>query len=658
MILAAVLWLCPQLSVAQIPDTPPQEQPKPERKGSAWTLIEPLGLHRPATIDTLRYNYQQQAVPSILSAAYATTGNLGAPGRNEIFFDRQARTPFFFADGLLPYMPTLQSETFYNVYVPMTLLSYNTGGNKRSTQDRLRATFAGNVNRRIGVGAMLDYLHSKGAYERQAVKHFNFGFQGYYRGDRYEMQAFFHHYHMLNQENGGITNDLYITDPAQLQGGVSKIEPKSIPVNLSHALSRINGTELYLNQAYNVGYWQQVAVNDTLTRDIYVPMLKFIWAFDYKRDRHIFINNDAEEDESYWDNRYLSLDGTYDNTLSNTISNTAGIQMIEGFRPWVKFGLSAYVTHEWRKYNQTPDSTLYLPDIQSLLTPLPTGFSHKPKASQNLLWVGGQLTKQTGRVLSYEATARFGLIEDVAGDVDVSGRLDTRFRLLADTVRLSAGVEFHNTAQPYLLQNYISNHFAWHNDFSKTKDLKVWGELFIPWTDTRINAGVENINDYVFFNSRGLPEQHKGGVQIFSASLLQKLHFGIWHWDNKLTYQTSSKQDVIALPTFSAYSNMYLNFVAFRVLDIQLGVDCDYYTRYHAPVYQPATMQFCNQQEQKIGNYAFMNAYITCKLKKTRFFVMWSHVNQGWFSKDYFSMPHYPLNPRRFQIGLSVDFAN
>ena len=46
------------------------------------------------------------------------------------------------------------------------------------------------------------------------------------------------------------------------------------------------------------------------------------------------------------------------------------------------------------------------------------------------------------------------------------------------------------------------------------------------------------------------------------------------------------------------------------------------------------------------------------KLSKARFYVMFSHVNQGWFGNDYFSMPDYPLNPRRFQLGVSVDFAN
>ena len=54
-----------------------------------------------------------------------------------------------------------------------------------------------------------------------------------------------------------------------------------------------------------------------------------------------------------------------------------------------------------------------------------------------------------------------------------------------------------------------------------------------------------------------------------------------------------------------------------------------------------------------------MNLYANMRLSKVRFYVMMSHINQGILGGDnYFSLPHYPLNPRRFQLGLSVDFAN
>lgn len=146
-------------------------------------------------------------------------------------------------------------------------------------------------------------------------------------------------------------------------------------------------------------------------------------------------------------------------------------------------------------------------------------------------------------------------------------------------------------------------------------------------------------------------------MQVFSASLRQGLKLGILHWDNTLTYQTSSKEDVLSLPKLTVYSNLYLK-CRIATLQLQFGVNCDYYTRYYAPDYQPATATFYNQRETKLGNYPLMTVYANMKLSKVRFYVMMSHINQGWTGKDYFSLPHYPINPRRFQIGLSIDFAN
>ena len=144
-----------------------------------------------------------------------------------------------------------------------------------------------------------------------------------------------------------------------------------------------------------------------------------------------------------------------------------------------------------------------------------------------------------------------------------------------------------------------------------------------------------------------------------SLRLKQDLHFRAFNWENSVTYQTSSKEEVLSLPKLAVYSNLYFHFKIARVLHVNLGVDCSYYTRYYAPAYQPATMAFHTQHEKLIGNYPLMNAYADFKLKKTRFFVMYSHLNQGLFGgKEYFSALHHPINPSRFQLGLSVDFAN
>lgn len=634
---------------------------KKKKESSAWILTTPLGNHRKSYVDTLLYNYQRRFIPSFASDAYATTGTLDAEGVNMIYFDRPAEySTFFFDDALSSTLPSLKTFRLYNVYVPMTLLSYNFGGNKENHADRLNAVFAGNVNRNIGIGAILDYNYAKGAYNYQAVKDFNFGFSFYLNTHRYEMQALYYHYKTINKENGGITDLRYITDPETVQGGVAKVEPKSIPTNLSAAHTQIRGDRLFTTHALKLGYWREEEVNDTTTREIYVPLMKFVYSLNYDGHRHIFSNSNAAEGKKFWKNTYLNPDGTDDSTEYWSVVNTFGVQLLEGFRKWAKFGIEAYASLQTRRIIQTTEGLdLNLTEQQQAsLTPLPDGFECVPKITQNRLSVGGSIAKRRGETLTYSADVKFGLTGGVAGDVCVSGNVASRFRLLGDTVSIAAHGGFYNVSNSYLLSHYISNHFAWDQKIGKTTRYEFGGELSIPWTRTVISADFRNLKNYVYFNSECIPTQHSPNVQVFAIRLDQKLKFGIWNWNNTITYQVSSNQSVLPLPALSVYSNMFISFRAFRVLNVNLGIDCDYYTRYHGYAYQPATMSFHVQNRQTVGNYAFCNAYLSAKLYKVRFYVLWSHVNQGWFGKNYFAVPNYPLNPRNLQFGLCVDFAN
>ena len=326
----------------------------------AWKASAPLGLHVPATIDTLQYNYFREFIPSQISNAYATTGNFGAAGINSIYFEREERSDFLFDSNLKPWLYDAQDQVYYNTRIPMTLLSYNWGGGRDSGQDRLKGIFSGNAGKRIQVGALLDYLYSKGGYDHQAAKNFTWGLSGSYMGDRYEAQASFNSFNSVNHENGGIKDDLYIEDPAQLQGGDPGINAKAIPVNLNEAFSRVKGAEFLMNHRYKVGYWHEEEINDTTVKRTYIPVTSFIWTFDYKKNSHVFVNKSASEDKEFFKNNYLSLDGSYDFSSYWRIRNTFGVDLLEGFNKYAKFGLSGFVIHEYRKYNQPTDSMLHL----------------------------------------------------------------------------------------------------------------------------------------------------------------------------------------------------------------------------------------------------------------------------------------------------------
>lgn len=621
----------------------------------AWKLIPPLGLHEEAAIDTNMLNYYRESIPSLVSDAWTTTGNLGGEGLNEIWTQRGRVSDFMFRDALSHWILTEDKMKFYNTRIPMTLMSFNTGGGRETTQDRLRAIFSGNINRRAQVGANLDYLYSKGSYANQSVKDLTWGVNGSYMGDRFEFQGFYNHYNLLNKENGGITDDLYITDPAKLQGGVSTIDSKSIPTNLSNAHTRYVGGQLYLNSRYKVGYWHHEQINDTTVESTYIPVSSFIWTMDYSFGKHLFIDEKASETSQFFDNTYLSPSGTRDVTSYFSVRNTFGISMLEGFHKWAKFGVAAYVTHELQKYTQTPDT---LDRELAGLDPFPegiTGIDHSK--TLNLLKVGGQITKLHGSLLTYRVGAEFGLIGPAAADVNVNGQLTTRVPLRFDTLSVSAHGEFDNRHAPYLMTNYLSNHFIWQQDLPKTQRYRFGGSITVPRTGTMLSADFENITKLLYWNKENIPTADDGNVQVLSLSLQQNLALGIFHWDNRVTYQKSSRPEILPLPELAIYSNLYLLF-RIATLRVQFGVDCDYYTRFYAPLYQPATMSFHLQDIKKVGNYPFMNLYANMKLGKARFYVMMSHINQGLMGREYFSMPGYPLNPRRFQLGVSVDFAN
>lgn len=657
----------PPAQTALPPGMPLTEQPdtvKKERRSSAWTLAFPLGQHVESTIDTALYNYQRIALPAMYSDAMATTGNLGTEALNMIYFERPAQSAFFFDQALAQWLPSLGGQKFYNVYTPMTLLAYNFGGNRDNHTDRLTAQFGGNVNRNIGVAAFIDYLYSKGCYPGQSSKDFLYGANVYYKGNRYEMQALYNAFNFTNKENGGITDDRYITDPAVLQGGDDRVYPSNIPTNLSGAFTRMTGSQFFTTQAYKVGYWKEEVVNDTLTRDVYVPVTKFIYSLDYRTNRHRFQETNPASNSKFFEHTYFSLAQTEDNSYYWHLSNSVGIELMEGFRSWAKFGLSAYATYQIRRYTQPTgnfDDYQGVDPDGDLLSPLPEGIDIKPKTTQSLLWVGGRLERTQGTILRYAADAKFGLIGQAAGEIDINGRIETNIRMLGDTVRLEAHGAFSNLAPSWMLKEYISNHFVWQNDFGKIRKFRVGGELTIPWTWTTLSADFESAQNLVYFNPQSMPTQNGGTVALFAARLHQELHFGIWNWNNTVTWQTSSNQDVVPLPALSIYSNMYLGFRAFHVLTLQIGVDCDYFTRYRGMMYQPATAAFRVQDKNDavmVGNYPIINAYVTAKLYKVRFYVLWSHVNQGWPSRNYFSMPHYPIDPRRLQFGLSIDFAD
>ena len=148
---------------------------------------------------------------------------------------------------------------------------------------------------------------------------------------------------------------------------------------------------------------------------------------------------------------------------------------------------------------------------------------------------------------------------------------------------------------------------------------------------------------------------------MLTLSLAQNFKLGPLNWENVITYQKSTDNDVLPVPDLNIYTNLYLRFKIAQVLKCDFGADGRYFTKYYAPDYSPALGQYAVQtgdNRVQTGNYPLVNIYANFHLKHTRFFVMMSHVNAGSGNRQYFLTPHYPLNQRVFRFGLSWNFFN
>lgn len=656
-----LLILCVFIGIGVSAQTPSQKKSKePEIKPEpyAWRDTQPLGERYRVPLDTLMLNFYQTNIPNARSISWATTGNLSSPGFNNIYFERPEEDPFFFKEAFFYWMRRPINFEWYNTRLPFTQVAYHTGSSGQTGQDNLSATFSGNVNKQIQVGGGLNLVTGRGQYNYQADRRFSYRLFASYIGDRYQIQAAFNNYNFVTQENGGITNDDYILDPASLQGGSDKIDERSIPVNLTKAFNRLRGKDLYITHRYNLGHYAEEIKEDSVVEEHFVPVSSIIHTLKYSDSNHRFVNESASEDKSFFDHTYLSNNGTNELAGYWALTNTVGISLHEGFSKYAKMGAAAYATYEVRKFTQNID-TIAPGSEEQLGLDIHPFYEIAPHTTEHAVWVGGQIWKRQGSWLTYEADGRVGLVGAVLGDIDISGHIGTLIPMMKDSLSIRAYAFFKNTEPSLLYKQYVSNHFIWKNNFGKTRRLRVGGEISFPRSGTYINAGVENIQNYIYFDNNCLPTQNTNNIQVISATLKQNLSLSIFHLDLEGTYQFTSDKKSLPLPEFSAYGNFYLLFSIAKVMHMQVGVDCRWYSAFKAPAYQPALLSRYNQDEIEIGNYPFANAYVNVKLKKARFYVLYSHANQGLFGgRNYFSIPHYPLNPAILQLGVSVDFAN
>lgn len=713
-----------------------------------WSIDSRFGDRTPQLPDTLSHGFMNNVFNTGKYGEFNTTGNMGSPRINRIFTLRPIGEQFVFTSPYDFFHTPVDKLHFTNTLSPFTNLTYFTAGNRTNGDDRFTAKFGVNAGKKIGIGFKFDYIYARGYYADQSTSHFNYTLYGSYLGERYQAHFIASTNHEKVAENGGITNDMYITNPESFDDNYTNSE---IPTVLTQNWNRNDNQHLFFSHRYNLGFNRKVkmtedeikarkfaieskkendaikareeerrnnpniqadddeterpvfsgrpdntrivgdepisAANDTTkriavngkaatdsllaksdkqevdtswTKNEYVPVTSFIHTMQIDNYRRIYQAYDVPE--NFFENQYYTVgrfggDSIYDRTKHYDIKNTFAISLLEGFNKWAKAGIKAFVTSDLRHFA------------------LPDSLGSTNSYNEYNLSIGGQISKTLGHTLHYNAILETWLTGEDAGQMKIDASADLNFPIFGDTVRLKASGFFYRLNPTFYFRHYHSRHFWWDNtSLDKTIWSRIQGVFSYDKTHTTVRVAFDEIKNYTYLamsynindggtrtGNTAAVRQGGDAITLFTIALSQNFKLGPLNWENIITYQKTSKEDVTPVPELNIYTNLFLRFRIAKVLKCDFGADMRYFTKYYAPDYSPALGQYAVQEGEnkvKVGGYPVVNAYANFHLKHTRFFVMFSHVNSGMGNRGYFFTPHYPLNSRILRFGLSWNFFN
>ncbi len=628
----------------------------------AWTVDEKYGNMTDTNVDTLHHMFMNTDLPEGIEGHYNSLGNVGSPRMSRIFMERDIIPDFMFTSPFDMFFVDTENFRFYNTKSPFMNVTYNWNGSKNTGSDHVKATYTNNAGKKFNFGGIFDYIYGRGYYDTQSTSYMNASAWASYLADHYNFHFYYQHNFMKTAENGGIEDEEYITNPENM---ARELNSNDIPTVLSQTWNRQEHDVFFFNHHYNFGFYRDEEVDSVTTKEVFVPVSKI---FHTVKLQNMMRNHRAyKETENYHSYTYLPGDTTQDYTKHFYVKNLLGLSLCEGFNKWALFGLNAYVGYEYNRF-ALPDSTRYGGYYTNT-----TGLVDQQEFHEHNVLVGGQIIRTQGTTVHYNLDGEFVVAGQDIGQFEVDGHAEVNIPLLGDTAQVALNGYIKNIGPSFYFDHYHGKHAWWDNNFDNEFRQRIEGVINIPHTNTKITLGVENIKNFCYFQNTGIalptsdgnsvvsnnvtPMQCSDNIQVVSANLRQDFKLGILHWENDITYQTSSHSDVLPLPVVSLYTNLYLRFKIAKVLKTEFGADMKYFTEYNAPDYSPVIGMFMNQNAQKkekVGNYPLLSVYANFDLKRTRFYVMYHHFNQS--DGRYFWSPNYPMNPASIRFGLSWNF--
>ena len=606
-----------------------------------WTLSPDYSEEVNIPIDTVFSLSNRVKMADKYSPVNATLGNYGLPFYQLSFFDRVTDPEKFLYAYYYPLMHLSSNAVFMNTQVPFTELDWSFAGPVANSEQTFRVRHSQNINRFINFGLIYDIVFSLGQYNYQRSADKTFTFYSSYTGEKYKVYFSAGINNLLSYENGGI---IMISD-------LNQPNTFDVPTQLGaldKANSDLKNRNILLVQRYTIGGNPAVKRDSTSHKRSGFFGLSGTFSHIFIFENNARTYKDIDPTSGFYNNIFITKTVTSDSVYSRTIKNTVRFDFSTDETRKFALGGGAGIRNEISRYY------FIVP------TPFPL-FAAPSILHENSNVLIGRLFNNIGNKFGWQATGELYATGYRAGDFNLNGDISKSFDWKKGRASWLITGSMKNTQPSIWFDRWGGNNFGWDKNLKKEFRIDLGTIFKYPARKTELKLNYAIIKNYVDFDTTAHPSQYSGGLSVASVAVKNELRAWKFHLASDVIIQKTSNSEILDLPLVTVRSAGYFEqLIRFLKtggkLNFQLGVDVTYNTVYHPYAYMPATGRFYRQDNVTAGDYPYINVFLNLKIKRTRIFVMFDHVNAKLMGYDYLMVPSYPMNIRMLRYGLAWTF--
>jgi hypothetical protein len=610
------------------------QKPKIPSLIKVWELGDQGSLIKPAELDTTLWFYHNYLPFNQRSISNTFTGNNGGAYISNDFFKRTQNSDFYFARSFDAYWLTPSQIQYFNTTTPYSLLDYSQSENRLThNETRFNVLHSQNINSKLNFEFIYNQTRSSGQYLNQENKFHNIGIVSSYRSDKFISHSNIIFNRVQTQENGGIESGQAF--------GTTETDYLTVQIT-DDAINKVQNNNFFTVNEYRLGKTIE-SEPDTAgyITETFIPRVGFIYELEYSGNKRKFTKEDAN---GFFERAYINRISTTDSVKYTRVTNLFQIKFYEAPDRKYTFGKRAYIGYDNLSFHS---STLWnYMNIRKTNTP--EEFSNT--------YVGGGIFRDEGKFWQWAADGRIYLAGLRAGQTELHGYINKPLKIGKDTTSLRVEGSLKTIVPEYFDEYFYSNHFQWTNNFDNINEMTIRSSIHSKAYKTTIGANYSLIGNYIYNNTEALPAQANAELLILSAYLNKDIDRKHWLIRTQLLVQKASNENYVHLPAFAGFASFNYRTVISKVLYTQLGADARYNSAFYADAYEPATSRFYLQNEERFGNFPYIDLHVNLKLKRTRVFFVLMNAASGLAGDNYFVAPDYPYYRRTYRIGVAWSF--